>query len=184
MFQSTHSRGVRLFQHPKPFSQAQVSIHALTRSATVSINTISANVGFNPRTHEECDELLLSIAVILSVSIHALTRSATSKSKFDYDAMCVSIHALTRSATHDSSNFVPFRLFQSTHSRGVRPHTLVEVGLTCCFNPRTHEECDVTVERTWQQPTGFNPRTHEECDCIYFFFFIFRYLEQGFREFF
>ena len=80
LFQSTHSRGVR---HPdrKHYQQFNaVSIHALTRSATsptlavkatfrVSIHALTRSAtyislvvyhrhhGFNPRTHEECDNI-------------------------------------------------------------------------------------------------------------------------------
>ena len=78
---------------------------------------------FNPRTHEECDQLLHVIAPELGVSIHALTRSATNSSGHHrYRCPCfnprtheecdgglyfwfkdkkVSIHALTRSATYE-----------------------------------------------------------------------------------
>ena len=98
----------------------------------------------------------------------------------------VSIHALTRSAT--LLCFFPFvspRLFQSTHSRGVRPGV---VGPRCGKQTgfqSTHSR-GVRLEQILfhKRFKCFNPRTHEECDRIYFFFFIFRYLEQGFREFF
>mgnify|MGYP006874321620 CR=1 FL=1 len=32
------------------------------------------------------------------------------------------------------------------------------------FNPRTHEECDLGVDRAVAVGRSFNPRTHEECD--------------------
>ena len=58
MFQSTHSRGVRLPYIPGLVSVIPVSIHALTRSATKDTGLEKANIGsFNPRTHEECDRL-------------------------------------------------------------------------------------------------------------------------------
>ena len=120
-FQSTHSRGVRRSVRPLDFLRQS----------------------FNPRTHEECDHIysvnrLCQILFqsthsrgvrrgtptsypTLPVSIHALTRSATSN--FNYAERCriVSIHALTRSATARPSFGTGFCLFQSTHSRGVRP---------------------------------------------------------------
>ena len=100
-----------------------VSIHALTRSAT----------------DQQQREIL-----IISVSIHALTRSATFGDRFLSIGFYVSIHALTRSATEISKPYVQSkdsfnprtheecdakrksgkgqtRMFQSTHSRGVRP---------------------------------------------------------------
>ena len=76
-------------------------------------------------------------------------------------AMEVSIHALTKSAT---------KLVM--YSSSVSP----------CFNPRTHEECDLLVVGEFKGIESFNPRTHEECDCIYFLSLISRYLEQCFRE--
>ena len=82
---------------------------------------VGGSLNFNPRTHEECDQKTTAEAIGISISIHALTRSAT---------RC-------RSSTHCKA-----RLFQSTHSRGVRqmPHS---GQIHCChFNPRTHEECD------------------------------------------
>ena len=144
LFQSTHSRGVRHRQNqsllchhcfnprtheecdvtvPSVIAHFIVSIHALTRSATL---------------------IHLTIFVPVRVSIHALTRSATDQKsmickirefqsthsrgvrrvKFLYFSISlfVSIHALTRSATHaGKADIYLTALFQSTHSRGVRP---------------------------------------------------------------
>ena len=100
-FQSTHSRGVR---HPVQVASGHVvgvSIHALTRSATVFSWMIE---------NKYC------------VSIHALTRSATVTYEKNNQFHGVSIHALTRSATMPWHISMQPSLFQSTHSRGVRPH--------------------------------------------------------------
>ena len=78
LFQSTHSRGVRPFEQNCTGSQRIVSIHALTRSATLLQMFPSSN---------------------WSVSIHALTRSATFGQFLSQQWDKVSIHALTRSAT-------------------------------------------------------------------------------------
>ena len=57
-FQSTHSRGVRRCGSKAIYGWA-VSIHALTRSATfVFFNLYGLRDCFNPRTHEECDTAL------------------------------------------------------------------------------------------------------------------------------
>ena len=143
-FQSTHSRGVRLIRICTYDTAADVSIHALTRSATIYVNLFWMRyVSFNPRTHEECDCTDLTLALGLAgfnprtheecdlpgdrrssrktVSIHALTRSATMFQRIDQRFAQVSIHALTRSATMS----VPSKIM------------ILE-----CFNPRTHEECD------------------------------------------
>ena len=78
LFQSTHSRGVR---PGAPFELVQlvdISIHALTRSAT---------------------SVRVALYYQKQISIHALTRSATiSSGNFSVIGM-ISIHALTRSAT-------------------------------------------------------------------------------------
>ena len=78
----------------------------------------------------------------------------------------ISIHALTRSATYYRGRHVPkAELFQSTHSRGVRPFLMsFFVSRVCYFNPRTHEECDKGPTRQTKERKNFNPRTHEDCD--------------------
>ena len=80
MFQSTHSRGVRRTMERGEWGKGEVSIHALTRSATSRLG------GCLP---------------VLVVSIHALTRSATN---------------------YGTVLYMSYEEFQSTHSRGVRPH--------------------------------------------------------------
>ena len=55
-FQSTHSRGVRLLGTAMLSRHRNISIHALTRSATgVFVSSLVNHRNFNPRTHEECD---------------------------------------------------------------------------------------------------------------------------------
>ena len=99
-----------------------VSIHALTRSATNKmVSRPLSSSGFNPRTHEECDPKILSISSGVAVSIHALTRSATYFTTLALSFLTVSIHALTRSATCKRLPWKEVPEFQSTHSRGVRP---------------------------------------------------------------
>ena len=99
----------------------------------------------------------------------------------------ISIHAPTWGATRRSRRMrTRFRLFQSTHPRGVR---LREDGFqgfvcefqsthprgvrqcvrpkSCCsayFNPRTHVGCDVALEFGGDMASDFNPRTHVGCD--------------------
>ena len=61
LFQSTHSRGVRRRFGRVAYNSMEVSIHALTRSATVySCLSSLALPSFNPRTHEECDYFFVS----------------------------------------------------------------------------------------------------------------------------
>ena len=188
IFQSTHSRGVRRQYRNCYADGPQISIHALTRSAT-------------ELDWEEVQQLL--------ISIHALTRSATATSK-----RCA-LHERFQS-THSRGVRQDFIRedgtvcqFQSTHSRGVRPaaeagreadfdisiHALTrsatlpkfnnewqqEISIHALtrsatrvlpqfpqvvdyFNPRTHEECDPAKSTLNHWMIYFNPRTHEECD--------------------
>ena len=98
-FQSTHPRGVRLYQ----------ILYFLNKRS------------FNPRTHEGCDGCVASpcrqlpfqsthprgvrplnsvnSTVLDSVSIHAPTRGATGSNLLKYFFLNVSIHAPTRGAT-------------------------------------------------------------------------------------
>ena len=55
-------------------------------------------------------------------------------------------------------------MFQSTHSRGVRQNRVTGKFSFERFNPRTHEECDISLRIHKRIDRSFNPRTHEECD--------------------
>ena len=80
-------------------------------------------IGFNPRTHEGCDRDNRIGNHLAVVSIHAPTRGATKPSCAHHPIRCVSIHAPTRGATC---------LFLFVRKS------------IWCFNPRTHEGCDIT----------------------------------------
>ena len=166
-----------------------VSIHALTRSATrITFVLCFGCRCFNPRTHEECDAYFEAYSVTGDVSIHALTRSATCQhfprwtakhtgfnprthEECDLASSIAKIHDKKFQSTH-SRGVRPKRdawvreypEFQSTHSRGVRQIYCCMTSFHICFNPRTHEECDVRKSKKQQEDTSFNPRTHEECD--------------------
>ena len=145
-----------------------ISIHALTRSATsFGCNFTLFSYDFNPRTHEECD--VANTSYVLNskpISIHALTRSATIGIFVIQSNRTISIHALTRSATQPQIiNSMSQFIFQSTHSRGVRlTRSASSSRFLYNFNPRTHEECDLSLLRRGSPFLYFNPRTHEECD--------------------
>ena len=80
-------------------------------------------------------------------------------------------------------------VFQSTHPRGVRrsegrhSQWRVQVSIPAptrgatqqvrklpsrcrCFNPRTHEGCDLIQKWNFPRRFCFNPRTHEGCDVV------------------
>ena len=120
MFQSTHSRGVRLYAWACSNMDCVVSIHALTRSATYQGAHNCNNASFNPRTHEECDDWEVPLELCYSVSIHALTRSATKQNR---PFFC---RRSFNPRTHEECDWGKpvilelMIMFQSTHSRGVR----------------------------------------------------------------
>ena len=86
--------------------QEMISIHALTRSATLGNNSNRYHwCYFNPRTHEECDEFIY-IRLFHSLYFNPRTHEECDHGVF-YNAtvLCViSIHALTRSATANYSD--------------------------------------------------------------------------------
>ena len=76
-FQSTHPRGVRHVLRQQEANRGSVSIHAPTRGATASPGHREQKGGFNPRTHEGCDNETCTWTQSSTVSIHAPTRGAT-----------------------------------------------------------------------------------------------------------
>ena len=157
---------MRLVRFAVVQADCSISIHALTRSATrhewqqfdgwrdfnPRTHEECDRIGkkyrrnlcnFNPRTHEECDDDVLYFRLVAPISIHALTRSATHSLRENGRNDGISIHALTRSATRQT---------QGHYREGID------------FNPRTHEECDLTPSYPCLPSAYFNPRTHEECD--------------------
>ena len=124
-FQLTHSRGVR------PENRFQISPHIrfqLTHSRGVRLpgcRSHTAPVDFNSRTHVECDESGLAIAVT-DQHFNSRTHVECDKSQGLVDgALQISTHALTWSATTGLKATGQSLLFQLTHSRGVR------LGLAC-----------------------------------------------------
>ena len=149
VFQSTHSRGVRLADHCLRRIAVIISIHALTRSATeqhfaldhnwsISIHALTRSatgrygdtamilqISIHALTRSATEKLGKRHENIL-ISIHALTRSATKSVRFVVTSTSISIHALTRSATKKTCKSPPCVRFQSTHSRGVRQSTFAQ----------------------------------------------------------
>ena len=122
-FQSTHSRGVRLRKMIDTANKVIISIHALTGSATVFLAAWSNySCNFNPRTHGECDVSHL-LFLVSSSNFNPRTHGecdvfGRSKPLLKQQ---ISIHALTGSATDSILvSVVDPTSFQSTHSRGVR----------------------------------------------------------------
>ena len=59
------------------------------------------------------------------------------------------------------------KMFQSTHPRRVWPFSPVIRGYMCCFNPHTHEGCDLPCIVACSHKRRFNPHTHEGCDFMF-----------------
>ena len=123
----------------------EISIHALTRSATNQIGAAApCRNDFNPRTHEECDWYARDEYYYSGRFQSTHSRGVRLKlCSFLPLTKTISIHALTRSATVILGMVGGSRKY---------------------FNPRTHEECDRQPRRLWDKRSNFNPRTHEECD--------------------
>ena len=129
----------------------------------------TAKTSFNPRTHEGCDLNAATLPLIASwfqsthprrvrhayvliavgvdgVSIHAPTKGATSQSATSLRPNQVSIHAPTKGATLDGviyHNGTTVSIHAPT--KGATRETVKALCLVDCFNPRTHEGCDVTL---------------------------------------
>ena len=100
----------------------------------------------------------------ICVSIHAPTRGATGHDALYVWCRLVSIHAPTRGATSMMNWTRRLIMFQSTHPRGVRREWLDVFGIlyvSIHAPTRGATKCAGYIQRC--QPC-FNPRTHEGCD--------------------
>jgi len=187
-----------------------VSIHAPTWGATSALvfalyrQRVSIHAPTWGATHSRGVQLHF-----MGVSIHAPTWGATLFFVYSLPLLTVSIHAPTWGATYqqsghgglggsfnprthvgcddfDQAAFRRFKMFQSTHPRGVRRMKRTQRLRQRSFNPRTHVGCDYlptylsyTENVSIHAPTWgatrqgianrigeqcFNPRTHVGCD--------------------
>ena len=121
--------------------------------------------GFNPHTHEGCDSELEWKINKLEVSIHTPTKGVTVCTESQWAESVVSIHTPTKGVTTSTVNCsAAIPLFQSTHPRRVWHVAAVVAVAATCFNPHTHEGCDMTRPTLLNRQTSFNPHTHEGCD--------------------
>ena len=143
-----------------------VSIHAPTRGATRHFVACGGSRPcFNPRTHEGCDKALTTRHLILYRCFNPRTHEGCDTGGVFHGRLPpVSIHAPTRGATWNSKQYKDLNKFQSTHPRGVRLIFVCKITIYICFNPRTHEGCDVAILISLKLTSSFNPRTHEGCD--------------------
>ena len=146
-----------------------VSIHAPTKGATCSSRLCTFRpCRFNPRTHKGCDIANYMTDLYARkfqsthprrvrphigdgacipfgrVSIHAPTKGATGYQLLIHILPHVSIHAPTKGATLDfllHALHALVSIHAPTKGATVSSHSYCRFGL--CFNPRTHEGCDV-----------------------------------------
>src|SRR5699024_2609221 len=102
IFQSTHSRGVRQLKHHVPNRKVNFNPRTHEECDGLGINACATKRYFNPRTHEECDRKCLACVII-----------------------CENFNPRTHEECDQSTHHVYLleKIFQSTHSRGVRPCT-------------------------------------------------------------
>ena len=98
---------------------------------------------FNPHTHEGCD---IMIALLMS---HPLVFQSTHPRRV---WLVISIHLYN------------INMFQSTHPRRVWLSEINRSHVHLCFNPHTHEGCDLLLVKLPRWLISFNPHTHEGCD--------------------
>ena len=153
-------------------------------------NILIVRLCFNPHTHEGCDSYGGNIGIAnlkfqsthprrvwlcvpytlifaINVSIHTPTKGVT----------ILLIHPLAVilfQSTHPRRVWQPCQLhrgaaccvFQSTHPRRVWLSKCFKTVCNRCFNPHTHEGCDLFVPRDITRWCCFNPHTHEGCDLV------------------
>jgi len=99
---------------------------------------------FNPRTHKECDT---KVILINRGGNHfdSRTHEECDLWKTFMLVRLTNFNPRTHEECDINQPFRPTatRVFQSTHSRGVRHFSCLSCGSRPYFNPRTHEECDL-----------------------------------------
>jgi len=165
-FQSTHPRGVRQSLTTRHTTPRFVSIHAPARGATAPPPRLAYR--YDVSIHAPARGATCSISrrfLIYSVSIHAPARGATGVSYVYTDKHIVSIHAPARGATMISSSLTCRLLFQSTHPRGVRRHSMRPDAQYNWSFQSTHPRGVRLAQYDYSQHIcRFNPRTREGCD--------------------
>ena len=91
----------------------------------------------------------------------------TSSQANAYKVFDVSIHTPTKGVTLLFHKKIwIFTVSIHTPTKGVTPCTVAAWANVCCFNPHTHEGCDLMSQRLLCCAMSFNPHTHEGCDYL------------------
>ena len=121
-----------------------VSIHALTKSATFLSLQLVVFCSFNPRTHEECD--LVGVRIVLQLCSFQSTHSRRVRPR---RRLIKKPRPGFNPRTHEECDAEPTG--EMEYLVGVSIHALTKSATRCnkmattakkSFNPRTHEECD------------------------------------------
>ena len=75
--------------------------------------------GFNPHTHEGCDQQQGKILLTAQVSIHTPTKGVTYQEPREHRRAGVSIHTPTKGVTPVTTGYAVALKIQSTHPRRV-----------------------------------------------------------------
>ena len=142
IFQSTHSQRVRPLKSSIMEDQLQISIHALTKSATHrSCQMCQKSTYFNPRTHKECDCWNIK-AIRFSNSFQSthsqrVRPTITSKNIYDFSDFNPRTHKECDPLSMILA--LPNSLFQSTHSQRVRLNSFGSQVMDALFQS-THSQ--------------------------------------------
>ena len=144
-FQSTHPRRVWLYQRSKFLRWHRVSIHTPTKGVTALRFALPSGIKVSIHTPTKGVTMeRQKISQLKSVSIHTPTKGVTSADKVTYTNNDVSIHTPTKGVTglivgYQSSASVSIH----TPTKGVTPGLFLLPYGRPCFNPHTHEGCDL-----------------------------------------
>ena len=153
-FQSTHPR--RVWQHG-----AVGRIHLHQFQSTHPRRVWQSMLGrcwcwwcFNPHTHEGCDLTERRRVHGESVSIHTPTKGVTQPiGSYRYNLEFQSTHPRRVWPVWGSRGFVLFRVSIHTPTKGVTLLTFARASTYFCFNPHTHEGCDMRLLLTTNTTT-------------------------------
>ena len=161
----TPTKGVTVIM-PAELKAKAVSIHTPTKGVTSKLSRTSPNsqVSIHTPTKGVTEGRLWGTQQTF-VSIHTPTKGVTDQVRVIGADLCVSIHTPTKGVTLTKRCLRFVLMFQSTHPRRVWLSTLrLELHIPSCFNPHTHEGCDLVLSQTQGNKKSFNPHTHEGCD--------------------
>ena len=168
LFQSTLPREERRAASQGTGHASDISIHAPTRGATLSLLMWHVSRRFQstlPREERLCRRCF---SLKPSISIHAPTRGATLPSLSDI-ALCIFQSTLPREERHRPIfSAISLIVFQSTLPREERlPPDRLDRLSQPHFNPRSHERSDVRAYVDTKAQANFNPRSHERSDKVH-----------------